>query len=154
MKREVNSTHLQQLRVRSQRLLVVYVAAAATVHCFCGGSIVISAPNHCCWSHSVMNSRLCHYISVWLFIPVLFVSRSRGSLVSIVSGYGVDDRVIEVRSPAGAKNFSSSLCVQTGSGAHPASCPVGTGGPFPGGKARQGRDSDRLLPSSAEVVNE
>jgi hypothetical protein len=36
-------------------------------------------------------------------------------------------RAIEVRSPAEAKDFSSSLCVQTGSGAHPASCPMGTG---------------------------
>jgi hypothetical protein len=31
---------------------------------------------------------------------------------------------------------------------------MGTGGPFPGGKARPGRDSDHLSPSSAEVVNE
>jgi hypothetical protein len=29
---------------------------------------------------------------------------------------------MEVRSPSKAKDFSSSLCVQTGSGAHPASC--------------------------------
>jgi hypothetical protein len=29
------------------------------------------------------------------------------SSVSIVSGYGLDDRVIDVRSPAGAKDFSS-----------------------------------------------
>jgi hypothetical protein len=32
--------------------------------------------------------------------------------------------------------------VQTGSGAHPASYPMGTGGQFPGGKARPGRDAD------------
>jgi hypothetical protein len=36
------------------------------------------------------------------------------------------------------KDFSSSLCVQTGSGAYPASCPVGTRGPFPGAKTRPG----------------
>jgi hypothetical protein len=74
-----------------------------------------------------------------------------GSSGSIVSGYGLDDRVIGVRSPAEAKNFSSSLCVQTGSGAHPASCTMGTGGPFPGGKARPGRDADHsphLVPMS------
>jgi hypothetical protein len=71
-----------------------------------------------------------------------------------VSGYGLDDQAIEVRSPAGAKDFSSSLYVQTGSGAHPASCPMGTGGPFPGGKARPERDADHSPPSSAEVVNE
>jgi hypothetical protein len=44
--------------------------------------------------------------------------------------------------------------VQTGSGAHPASCPMGTGGPFAGGKARTGREADHSPPSSAEVVNE
>jgi hypothetical protein len=39
-----------------------------------------------------------------------------------------------VRSPTEAEGFSSSLCVQTGSAAHPASCTKGTGGPFPGSK--------------------
>jgi hypothetical protein len=62
--------------------------------------------------------------------------------------------VIGVRSPAGAKDFSSSLCVQTGFGAHPASCTMGIGGTFPGGKARPGRDADYSPLSSAEVVNE
>jgi hypothetical protein len=71
-----------------------------------------------------------------------------------VSGYRLDDRAIEVRCPAGTKDFSSSLCVQTGSGAHPASCTMGTGGPFPGVKARPGRDADYSPPSSAEVENE
>jgi hypothetical protein len=71
-----------------------------------------------------------------------------------VSDYGLDDRAIGVRSPAGIKDFSSSLCVQTGSGAHPDSCTMGTGGPFPGGKARPGRDADHSSLSSAEVVNE
>jgi hypothetical protein len=80
--------------------------------------------------------------------------RSRVSSGSIVSGYGLDDRAIEVRSPAGAKDFFSNLCVQTGSGAHPASCTMGTEGPFPGGKARPGRDADHSPPSSVEVENE
>jgi hypothetical protein len=74
-----------------------------------------------------------------------------GSSVSIVSGYGLDDRAIEVRSLAEAKDFSSSLCVQTGSGAHPASCKMSTGSPFPGAKARPGRDADHsphLVPRS------
>jgi hypothetical protein len=61
-----------------------------------------------------------------------------GSSVSIVSDYGLEDRAIGVRSPAGAKDFSSSLCVQTGSEAHRASCPMGTGGPIPGGKSAAG----------------
>jgi hypothetical protein len=75
-----------------------------------------------------------------------FVSESEeremdpGSSMSIVSDYGLDDRALEVRSPAEANDFSCSLCVQTGSGAHPASYAIGTGGPFPGGKAWPGRD--------------
>jgi hypothetical protein len=66
-----------------------------------------------------------------------------------VSDYGLADRAIEVRSPTGAEDFSSSPCVQNGSEAHPASYPMGTGGPFPGGKARPGRNADhspRLVP--------
>jgi hypothetical protein len=64
--------------------------------------------------------------------------REPGSLVSIVSGYGLDNWAIEVRSPAEARDFSSNLCVQTGSGAHPASCTMGTGGPSPGIKRGRG----------------
>jgi hypothetical protein len=71
-----------------------------------------------------------------------------------VSDYGLDDRAIEVRSPTGAEDFPSSPCVQTGSGVHPAFYLMGTGGSFPGGKARPGRDADHSPPSSAEVKNE
>jgi hypothetical protein len=35
-----------------------------------------------------------------------------------------------------------------------APCTIGTGHPFPGGKARPGRDADHSSPSNAEVVNE
>jgi hypothetical protein len=57
---------------------------------------------------------------------------------SIVSDYGMDNRVIEVRSPTGAEDFSSSPCVQTGSEAHPASYPMGTGVLSPGVKCGRG----------------
>jgi hypothetical protein len=49
--------------------------------------------------------------------------------------YGLDDRGSRVRFPAGAGNFSLHDRVQNGSGAHPASYPIGTRGSFPGGKA-------------------
>jgi hypothetical protein len=55
---------------------------------------------------------------------------------------------IGVRSLTGAEDFSSSPCVQTGSGAHPAYYLMGTGG-----KARPGRDADHA-PSTAEVKYE
>jgi hypothetical protein len=48
------------------------------------------------------------------------------------SDYRLDDRAIGVRSPAGANYFSSDLC------AHPSSCTMGTGGPFPGAKRGRG----------------
>jgi hypothetical protein len=69
-----------------------------------------------------------------VYLTMLYQSREPGNSVSIVSGYGLDDLAIEVRSPAEAKDFSSNLCVQTGSGAHPASCTMVTGGSFPGVK--------------------
>jgi hypothetical protein len=77
-----------------------------------------------------------------------------GRSVGIVSGYGLDDRSSRFDPRLRREDFSCNLCVQTGSGAHPASCTVGTGGPFPGAKARPGRDADHSLPSSAEVENE
>jgi hypothetical protein len=55
-----------------------------------------------------------------------------------VSGYRLDDRAIEVQSLADTRDF----LLQTGFGDQPASCQVGTGGPFPGAKARSGRDAD------------
>jgi hypothetical protein len=77
--------------------------------------------------------RVCIYILVGTFRIW-----SRVSSGSIESDYGLDDLAIGVRFSAGAKDFSSSLCVQTGSGAHPASCTMGTGVPFPGGKSAAG----------------
>jgi hypothetical protein len=53
----------------------------------------------------------------------------------IVTEYGLDDRIIGVRFPAWAGNFSLRHRVQTSSGAHPASHPVGTRASFPGSKA-------------------
>jgi hypothetical protein len=50
-------------------------------------------------------------------------------------GYGLDDWGSRVRVPAGAGNFSLHRRVQNGSGAHPASHPMGTSASIPGGKA-------------------
>jgi hypothetical protein len=61
-----------------------------------------------------------------------------------VTGYGLDGPGIETRWGA---RFSAP--VQTGPGAHPVSCTMGTGS-LPGVK-RPGRDADLLPPSSAEV---
>jgi hypothetical protein len=55
--------------------------------------------------------------------------------VGIPLGYGLDFRGSRVRFPAGAWNFSLHHRVQKGSGAHPASYPMGTRGSFLGCKA-------------------
>jgi hypothetical protein len=61
---------------------------------------------------------------------------SRDSVLGIETVYGMDDLGVEVRVPVESrKEFSLLHVVQTGSGAHPTSYPVGTGGSFPKGKA-------------------
>ena len=56
------------------------------------------------------------------FICDVCIARGPGSLVGIANGYGLDGSGIESRWGA---RFS--VPVQTGPGAHPASCTVGTG---------------------------
>jgi hypothetical protein len=75
---------------------------------------------------------------------------SRDSLVGIATGYGLHDqgqREFESRS---GKTFSLLHIVQTGSGVHPTSYIMGTGGSFPGIK-RQGHEADHSTPTGAEV---
>jgi hypothetical protein len=71
------------------------------------------------------------------------------SSVGIATGYGLDDRGVGVLVPIG-QQFSLLHVVQTGSGAHPASYPMGTGNSSPGVK-RPGREADHSPPNSAEV---
>jgi hypothetical protein len=66
--------------------------------------------------------------------PTVILCLSKVSSVSIVSHYKLD--TTGVRSLEEVKHLSSSLCVHISSGDHPASCPMGTGGPFPGGVKR------------------
>jgi hypothetical protein len=61
---------------------------------------------------------------------------------------------IEIRSPAEAKSFSYSVCVQTGSGAHRVSCTMDTVGPYPVAKARPGREANQSLQSISEAESE
>ena len=59
-----------------------------------------------------------------------------GNIVGIATGIGLDGPVIESR-----WRVRFSAPVQTGPGAHPASCRMGTGS-FPGGKGRPRREAD------------
>jgi hypothetical protein len=68
-------------------------------------------------------------------IITFIINYSRDSSVGIALGYGLDHRGCRVRFPAGAGNFSLHHPVQTGSGARPASYPMGTRGSFLGSKA-------------------
>jgi hypothetical protein len=61
---------------------------------------------------------------------------SRDSAVGKATGYVLDDGGVGVRVPVGSR-FSLLHVVQTGSGAHPASYPMGTRGSFLGGKAAE-----------------
>jgi hypothetical protein len=75
------------------------------------------------------------FISLFYFLT--FSRKNRDSSFGIALGYGLDDRDFRVRFPEGAGNFSLHHRVQNGSGAHPASYPMGTRCSFPGGKAAE-----------------
>jgi hypothetical protein len=66
--------------------------------------------------------------------PVQSYIRSRDSSVSLIADWSTGRSRFDPRQ--GQKDFSFSLCVQTGSGAHPASCKMATGGPFLEAKGR------------------
>jgi hypothetical protein len=74
------------------------------------------------------------------------------SRFTLFIGCGLNDRGSRVRFPAGAGNFSLHHRVQNGSGAHPASYSVPTGG-FSLVIKGPGREADHSPPSSAEVKN-
>jgi hypothetical protein len=65
---------------------------------------------------------------------LLLSQNSRDSAVVIATGYGLDDWAVGVRVPVESRIFFFHV-VQTGTGDHPASYPLGTGGPVYGGKA-------------------
>jgi len=69
------------------------------------------------------------------------------SSVGIATDYGLDG---PGSNPGWGRDFPP---VQTGPGAHPASCNMGTGS-SPGGKVRLGRATDHSLSSSAAVMEE
>jgi hypothetical protein len=71
----------------------------------------------------------------WFIITNFILIIRASSSVSIELGYRLDDRGSRVRFPAGVGNFSLHHRVKNSSGAHPTSYPMGTRGPFPGGKA-------------------
>jgi hypothetical protein len=71
-----------------------------------------------------------------------------GSSIGIVTDYGMYGPGIE--SQWGRDFFAP---VQTGPGAHPTSCTIGTGS-FPGSKVWPGRAADHSPPSSSEVMEE
>ena len=72
------------------------------------------------------------YVLYQSYMLLVFECRGRGSVVGIATGYGLDGPGIESRRAA---RFSAP--VQTGPGAHPASCTMGTGS-FPGVNSGRG----------------
>jgi hypothetical protein len=65
----------------------------------------------------------------WIIIPYVWYENCDGS-VGIALGYGLDVRGSKVWFLVGSGNFSLHHRVQNGSGAHPASYPMGTGDSF------------------------
>jgi ankyrin repeat protein len=80
------------------------------------------------------NVEIMRYFGSYFVSCSIFI-KSRGSSIGIALGYDLDDRDSRVRFPAGAGELPLYHRVQNGSGAHPASYTVGTGGSFTGDKA-------------------
>jgi hypothetical protein len=95
------------------------------------------------WLTKATNSQ-----SEYVIYLLLFARRGPGSVVGIATGYGLDGPGIESLWVA---RFSAP--VQTGPGAHPASCTMGTGS-FPGVKNGQGVTLTPQPLSSAVVIKE
>jgi hypothetical protein len=75
------------------------------------------------------------FVHVIILYRLILQFKSCDSSVGIALSYGLDDRGSRVRFAAEAGNFSLHHSVQNGSGAQPASYPMGTRGSFSGGKA-------------------
>jgi hypothetical protein len=69
----------------------------------------------------------------WVETVEVWDNFSRDRAVGMATGYGLDDGGVGVRVPVGSRIFFMSS--RPVPGAHRASCPVGTGGSFPRGKA-------------------
>jgi hypothetical protein len=67
---------------------------------------------------------MCEKIKIGTETYLIISEHRRGSLPALT----------RVRFPAGAGNFSLHYRIQSGSGAHPTSYPMGTRGSFPGSK--------------------
>jgi hypothetical protein len=93
-----------------------------------------------------------HLSSLLFNIPYVFTSEDEPTYFSQYTDWA-RGWTTGVRLPAGAGDFSLNYCVQTGSDAHPASYPMGTGVFSPGIK-RPGHEADHSPPSSAEIKNE
>jgi hypothetical protein len=96
----------QQLKAASAKI-------GDRVSCFLGNQIPRTFPET--ENHFIYIPKYTAYIYVYIIVYLKYHKRSRGCSASMVSGYGMDDRVIQVLSPAKAKDFSSNLLVQTGS---------------------------------------
>jgi hypothetical protein len=99
-----------------------------------------------------MSCRQKYTLRSFVFTDVFRLVKGRDGSIGIALGYGLDDRCSRVRFSAGAGNFFLHHRVQNGSGAHPASYPMGTRGSSPRVK-RPGCEADHSPPSSAEVKN-
>jgi hypothetical protein len=163
----ISATNTQLLRVRRPMVSSTRASFFRTIQhqlwrtCTCRWVVLVEL-----WSYFLHNYKMQNLL--WLGIGylrvliketntirkkiiVLYIPREPGSSVSLATGWTTERSMFDPRQRR--KDFSSSLSVQTGTGAHPASCTMGTGGSFPGAKTRPGRDADHSPASTAEVEN-
>jgi hypothetical protein len=69
------------------------------------------------------------YYVFFIYLAFTFLDSVAQSVQCLTTGWTTGRSRFDPRQKR--NDFSSNLCVQTGSGAHPASCTMGTGGSFP-----------------------
>jgi hypothetical protein len=135
---QVHKTLSQVMLTRNKKLLehLLTLSLFSMLHLNRGGTKLpnwkLLANNSIIWKVIKSIPQSTHlWHSLWQegnFVVYFLVDMGRDSSVGIALGYGLDNRGSRVRFPAGAGDFSLHHRVQNGSGAHPASHPMGTGG--------------------------
>jgi hypothetical protein len=93
-----------------------------------------------------------NFLHILTIVEFTAVSQAAQSVYCLAMGWTTWQSRFDPRQRQ--KDFSSSLCAQISSGAHPASCTLDSGGPFLGAKAWPRHGAEHSPPSSTEVENE
>jgi hypothetical protein len=125
---------------------ILHQLICANDHRLCVNSSILRLRTFACYTDWTI------FFLSWSLLLIALARRNlvgTHSLIGTATGYGMDDQGGRSSSPGRVKNFLFHF-FQTGSGVHPTSYTMGTGGSFPRVK-RPEREADHSPPASVEV---